>query len=152
MPLKFERTRGRSFRTGTYLFDMRDGDKSVQCGVSDEAMDDAEPGSEVKAYDRDAQFVRLKDRILECANRKYYAGELEEAEPRILIRRYNSLPRGYRQARQDHESNNNRMTSRGGHRRAVAVFEGLVPAPMYLSKDFASAPCRHLYGPWHFDE
>jgi hypothetical protein len=86
MPLTFDRTRGHAFRTGTYLFDMRDGDKPVQCGVSDEAMDDAEPWLEVKAHERDAQFERLKDRILECAGRKYFAGELEEAQPQILIR------------------------------------------------------------------
>lgn len=86
MPLVFERTRGHAFRTGTYLFDMRDGNNSVQCGVSDIAMDDAERTSEVKAHERDAQFERLKEKIIDCASRKYFAGQLEESEPRILVK------------------------------------------------------------------
>jgi hypothetical protein len=86
MPLTFERTRGHVFRTGTYLFDMRDGGQLVQCGVSDAAMDDAERERNVRAHERDAQFDRLKDRIIECASRKYFAGQLEESEPRVFIR------------------------------------------------------------------
>lgn len=86
MPLVFQRTRGHNFRTGTYLFDMLDGGSVVQCGVSDAAMDDAERCHDVKAHERDAQFERLKDRILDCASLKYFAGRLEPSEPRILIR------------------------------------------------------------------
>ena len=86
MPLIFERTRGHAFRTSMYLFDMKDGDRSVQCGVSDAAMDDAEPGLQVMAHERDAQFERLKDKILDCASRKYFARQFEDGQPRILIR------------------------------------------------------------------
>lgn len=86
MPLIFEQTRGHSFKTGTYLFDMRDGTTSVQCGVSDEAMDDAERTSDVRAHQRDTQFERLKARIVDCASRKYLAGHFEEGEPRILVK------------------------------------------------------------------
>ena len=85
MPLTFDRTRGHAYKTETYLFDMKDGGKFVQCAVSDEAMDDAERATETKAHERDAQFDRLKERIFDCANRKYLAGQFEESEPRILI-------------------------------------------------------------------
>jgi hypothetical protein len=86
MPLIFDRTRGHAFRTGTYLFDMRDGSTPVQCGVSDEAMDDAERARDVKPHQRDAQFERLKSRILDCASRKYFAAQFEAGEPRILVK------------------------------------------------------------------
>lgn len=86
MPLTFQRTRGHNFRTGTYSFDMLDGAAVVQCGVSDTAMDDAERRHDVKAHERDAQFERLKDRILDCASRKYFAGNLEQSEPRVLVK------------------------------------------------------------------
>jgi hypothetical protein len=93
MPLSFDRTRGHSFRTGTYLFDMLDGNKPVQCSVSDEAMDDAEHASDTKAHQRNEQFERLKARILDCASRKYFAGQFEAGEPCILVKTADLTPR-----------------------------------------------------------
>ncbi|WP_092182170.1 DUF1488 family protein [Bradyrhizobium sp. cf659] len=86
MPLTFQRTRGHNSRTGTYLFDMLDGGSVVQCGVSDAAMDDAERRSDIRAHERDDQFERLRDRVLDCASRKYYADQFEQSEPRILVK------------------------------------------------------------------
>jgi hypothetical protein len=93
MPLIFDRTRGHAFRTGTYLFDMLDGMTPVQCGVSDAAMDDAEKATGVQAHQRDEQFERLKARILDCASRKYFAGQFEAGEPRILVKTADLTPR-----------------------------------------------------------
>jgi len=92
MTLTFQRTRGHNFRNGTYLFDALDGSTVVQFGVSDEAMDDAESRHDVKAHERDAQFERLKDHILDCASQKYSAGKLEQSEPRVLVKTADLTP------------------------------------------------------------
>ena len=48
-------------------------------------MDDLERG--VKAPDqRDAQFLRLRDRIEQCASRKFEAREFEGTPPGIILR------------------------------------------------------------------
>jgi hypothetical protein len=64
MPLSFDRIRGHAFRTGT-----------------------------TKAHQRDEQFERLKPKILDCASRKYFAGQFEGGEPRILVRTADLTPR-----------------------------------------------------------
>ena len=68
------------------LFSMVDGDKEVRCAVSSSAMDDLERGVKAKPDQRDAQFLRLRDRIEQCAARKFLAREFEGAPPGIILR------------------------------------------------------------------
>lgn len=92
MPLDFVRSQGHQFDTQTVRFIMSDGGKEIQCAVSDTAMDDVERKRGIPNNDRDAQFERLKARILESATRKYFAGKFEDSEPRILVRRTDLVP------------------------------------------------------------
>ena len=92
MPLAFLRAGGHDFETATYRFVMVDGMREVPCGVSDAAMDDAEHVKNIRAHQREEQFERLKDRILECAGRKYLAGEFEAAG-HIMVRSADLTPR-----------------------------------------------------------
>jgi Protein of unknown function (DUF1488) len=85
MPLTRGQVRGYYPNTMTYRFDMRDGDREVQCGVSSAAMDDAERQANTQNHERNGQFTRLRDRIEEVAQRKYLAGQIEQGEPRVLI-------------------------------------------------------------------
>ena len=84
MLLSQGQTRGYVFNRNTYFFTMQSGNEQILCAVSGEAMDDFERAS-VQNHDREAQFARLRDRIEECASRKYFAGRLEASDPRILI-------------------------------------------------------------------
>jgi len=68
------------------LFSMIDGDKEVRCAVSSSAMDDLERGVKAKPDQRDEQFLRLRDRIEQCASRKFLAREFEGAPPGIILR------------------------------------------------------------------
>jgi Protein of unknown function (DUF1488) len=92
MPLTFVRSNGHDFDTATYRFVMLDGMREVLCGVSDAAMDDAERVRNVRGHEREQQFERLKDRILACADRKYFAGEFEAAG-HIMVRSTDLTPR-----------------------------------------------------------
>jgi hypothetical protein len=56
-------------------------------------MDDAEHASDTKAHQRNEQFERLKARILDCASRKYFAGQFEAGEPCILVKTADLTPR-----------------------------------------------------------
>jgi hypothetical protein len=68
------------------LFSMVDGDREVRCAVSSSAMDDLERGVKAKPNQRDEQFLRLRDRIEQCAQRKFLAREFEGAPPGIVLR------------------------------------------------------------------
>ena len=68
------------------LFSMIDGDREVRCAVSSSAMDDLERGVKAKPNQRDEQFLRLRDRIEQCAARKFLAREFEGAPPGIILR------------------------------------------------------------------
>lgn len=83
-------TRG-SFRSYEYermviLFSMFDGQKEISCAISTSAMDDLESLTRSKPDQREAQFVRLRDRIEEQAARKFLAMEFEGAPPGIILR------------------------------------------------------------------
>jgi len=56
MALTFLHTNGLDFDTATFLFVMVDGAREVRCGVSEEAMDDAEHTRNVRAAKRGEQF------------------------------------------------------------------------------------------------
>ena len=82
-------TRG-SFRGYEYdrmviLFSMVDGQKEIPCAISTTAMDDLESLARSKPNEREAQFMRLRDRIEECAARKFLAKEFEGTPPAIIL-------------------------------------------------------------------
>ena len=68
------------------LFSMLDGAREVACAVSTSAMDELEGVARAKESQREAQFVRLRDRIEACAAGKYQATEFEGAPPGIILR------------------------------------------------------------------
>jgi hypothetical protein len=83
-------TRG-SFRSYEFdrmvvLFSMVDGQREVPCAVSTSAMDDLEKPMRTKSDQREAQFMRLRDRIEERAACKFVAMEFEGAPPGIILR------------------------------------------------------------------
>lgn len=68
------------------LFSMMDGGREVICAISSSAMDDLERGAKSKPDQRDEQFLRLRDRIEQCASRKFLAQEFEGRPPGIILR------------------------------------------------------------------
>lgn len=68
------------------LFSMLDGNKEIPCAVSISAMDDMEGVARVKASQREAQFMRLREQIETCANDKYRGTEFEGTPPGIVLR------------------------------------------------------------------
>src|SRR4030081_2633854 len=58
-------------------FSMLDGAREVPCAVSASAMDDLEKVARTAPERREEQFVRLRDRIEQCASRKFLAREFE---------------------------------------------------------------------------
>lgn len=68
------------------LFTMMDGDAEVPCAISTTAMDDLERSSGIKAEQREAQFMRLREQIEEHAARKFLRVEFEGQPPRIVLR------------------------------------------------------------------
>jgi hypothetical protein len=83
-------TRG-SFRGYEYdrmvvLFSMLDGQTEIPCAISTAAMDDLESPARSKPDQREAQFMRLRDRIEERAARKFLAMEFEGSPPGVILR------------------------------------------------------------------
>jgi hypothetical protein len=83
-------TRG-SFRGYEYdrmvvLFSMIDGQNEIPCAISTSAMDDLESLARSKPDQREAQFMRLSDRIEERAARKFLAMEFEGNPPGVILR------------------------------------------------------------------
>ena len=78
--------RGYEFERMVILFSMIEGDKEIPCAISTSALDDLESMSRSKANEREAQFMRLRDRIEACAVRKFQAQELEGTPPGIILR------------------------------------------------------------------
>ena len=77
---------GYEFDRMVFLFSMTDGDKDVPCAVITSAMDDMEHVARTRAEAREAQFLRLRDPIEQCASRKFLARELEGTPPGIILR------------------------------------------------------------------
>src|SRR4029450_1624415 len=83
-------TRG-SFRGYEYdrmviLFSMIDGQKEIPCAISTSAMDDLERPAGSKPDQREAQFMRLRDRTEERAARKFLDREFEGTPPGVILR------------------------------------------------------------------
>ncbi|WP_454616623.1 DUF1488 family protein [Bradyrhizobium cenepequi] len=68
------------------LFSMLDGEKEIPCAISTTAMDELEGVVRARAGQREAQFMRLRERIETCAAGKYLATEFEGTPPRIVLR------------------------------------------------------------------
>jgi Protein of unknown function (DUF1488) len=68
------------------LFSMMDGPKEIPCAVSASAMDDLEHVPRTAPERREEQFLRLRDRIEQCASRKFDAREFEGTPPGIIVR------------------------------------------------------------------
>ncbi len=77
---------GYEFDRMVVLFSMVDDQREVPCAVSTTAMDDLEKPERTKADQREAQFMRLRDRIEERAARKFLAMEFEGTPPGIILR------------------------------------------------------------------
>ena len=71
---------------GIVQFSMQDGAHEVPCAISTSAMDDLERGPRARPNEREAQFIRLRERIEACAGRKYQATEFEGTPPGIVLR------------------------------------------------------------------
>jgi hypothetical protein len=68
------------------LFSMLDDRREIPCAISTSAMDQLEGAVRVQASQREAQFMRLRERIEACADGKYRATELEGTPPGIVLR------------------------------------------------------------------
>ena len=67
-------------------FSMMDDGREIPCAVSASAMDDLDRVSRTAPERREEQFVRLRDRIEQCASRKFQAQEFEGTPPGIILR------------------------------------------------------------------
>jgi len=67
-------------------FSMHDGDKEIPCAITTTAMDYLERGPQVRPEQREAQFIRLRDRIEASTAIKYRATEFEGTPPGIVLR------------------------------------------------------------------
>jgi hypothetical protein len=77
---------GYEFNRMVVLFSMMDGPKEIPCAVSASAMDEIEHVSRTAPDQREQQFLRLRDRIEQCASRKFLAREFEGNPPGIILR------------------------------------------------------------------
>ena len=68
------------------LFSMMDGAREIPCAVSASAMDEIENVPRTAPDQREQQFLRLRDRIEQCASRKFLAGEFEGKPAGIILR------------------------------------------------------------------
>jgi hypothetical protein len=66
------------------LFSMMDGTTEVPCAVSTSALDGLEHVARTKEDEREGQFLR--ERIEQCASRKFLAREFEGTPAGIILR------------------------------------------------------------------
>jgi hypothetical protein len=78
--------RGYEFDRMVILFSMVDGHRDIPCAVSTAALDELDSPARTKPDQREAQFMRLRDRIEESAIRKFLATEFEGNPPGIILR------------------------------------------------------------------
>jgi hypothetical protein len=83
---------GYEYNRMVMLFSMRDGTKEIPCAVSTSAMDDMERVTRTTPNQREQQFLRLRDRIEQCASRKFQAQEFEGTPPGIILRSIDFRP------------------------------------------------------------
>jgi hypothetical protein len=78
--------RGYEYDRMVILFSMTDGEQDIPCAISTAALDDLESPVRSKPDGREAQFMRLRERIEQVATRKFIAAEFEGAPPGIILR------------------------------------------------------------------
>jgi len=78
MTLARGRLIGYEFDRMVMLFSMVDGQREIPCAISTSAMDDLESLARCQPNQREAQFIRLRDRIEERAARKFLAWSSKE--------------------------------------------------------------------------
>ncbi|MDB5519860.1 MAG: hypothetical protein JWQ17_6618 [Tardiphaga sp.] len=83
---------GYEFDRMVVLFSMKDGAREIPCAVSTSAMDDMEHVARTAPNQREEQFLRLRDRIEQCASRKFVAKEFEGTPPGIILRSIDFRP------------------------------------------------------------
>jgi len=83
---------GYEFDRMVVLFSMRDGAREIPCAVSTSAMDDMEHVARTAPNRREERFLRLRDRIEQCASRKFLAKEFEGTPPGIILRSIDFRP------------------------------------------------------------
>jgi hypothetical protein len=86
MTLRRGRLIGYEFDRMVMLFSMVDGKREVPCAISTSAMDHLESLARCQPNQREAQFIRLRDRIEQRAARKFLAREFEGTPPGIVLR------------------------------------------------------------------
>ncbi len=86
MPLARGSIGGYEYDRMVLKFSMLDGAREVPCAVSASAMDDLEKVARTAPERREEQFVRLRDRIEQCASRKFQAREFEGTPPGLILR------------------------------------------------------------------
>ena len=86
MPLSRATFRSYEFDRMVVLFSMMDDQTEVPCAVSTAAMDDLEKSTRTAADKREAQFLRLRDRIGQRAARKFQDMEFEGTPRGIILR------------------------------------------------------------------
>jgi hypothetical protein len=77
---------GFEFNRMVVQFSMMDGPNEIPCAVSAAAMDEMEQVSRIAPDQREQQFERLRDRIEQCASKKFAAHEFEGNPPGIILR------------------------------------------------------------------
>ena len=77
---------GYEFGRMVILFSMIDGQTEIPCAISTSALDELESVSRSRENEREAQFMRLRDRIEERAIGKFLAMEFEGTPPGIILR------------------------------------------------------------------
>jgi Protein of unknown function (DUF1488) len=80
-----------TFKTYDYnrmvvIFTMMNDAAEVACAVSTVAMDDLERPFKATAEQREAQFLRLRDRIEQCAAEKFQKSSFEGPRSEVIVR------------------------------------------------------------------
>lgn len=78
--------RGYEYDRMVVLFSMMNDKVEIPCAISTDALDSPEKSGRVTPGRRAAQFERLRDRIENCALRKFRALEFEGRPPGLILR------------------------------------------------------------------
>ena len=68
------------------LFSMMNDKVEIPCAISTDALDSLEKSGRIAPAQRAAQFERLRDRIEDCAIRKFQMSEFEGEPPGLILR------------------------------------------------------------------
>lgn len=68
------------------LFSMMNDKAEIPCAISTDALDSLEKSRRIAPGQRVAQFERLRDRIEDCAIRKFQMSEFEGKPPGLILR------------------------------------------------------------------